>query len=139
MEIRLIASDADYAEALSEIKRLWGAKSGTAARNKLEVLAMLAHRYERDREPLPDLDPIDAIAFRMEQQGLTRKDLLPVFGTTARISEVLTGKRQLTLPMIRELNAMFGIPLDSLIRPSRPSSAARRRKAASKRHGKRAA
>ena len=54
----------------------------------------------------------------MDQQGLSRKDLLPIFGTTARISEVLSGKRALTLDMIRKLHTVFGIPLDSLIAPT---------------------
>lgn len=79
---------------------------------------MLVDNYERTREPLPPPDPVEAIKFRLEQQGLTRKALLPVFGTTARISEVLSGKRALTLDMIRKLHALFAIPLESLVAPS---------------------
>ena len=120
MDIRLIGTDADYNEALAEIERLWGAEQGSADEAKLELLAMLVHNYERSLEPLPDLDPVDAIKFRMEQQGLSRKDLLPVFGTTARVSEVLGGKRALTLEMIRKLHALFGIPLESLVGRARP-------------------
>jgi HTH-type transcriptional regulator/antitoxin HigA len=115
MDIRLIGTDADYNEALAEIDRLWGAEQGSADEAKLELLAMLVHNYERSREPLPRLDPVSAIKFRMEQQGLTRKELLQVFGTTARVSEVLSGKRALTLDMIRRLHALFEIPLESLI------------------------
>ena len=70
---------------------------------------------ERSRWPVPAADPIEAIKFRMEQQGLTRKDLLPIFGTTARTSEVLSGKRKLTLDMIRKLHARFDIPLEALV------------------------
>ena len=116
MDIRLIATDAEYEEALVEIKRLFGAKSGTRDANRFELLAMLAQKYERDREPLADLDPIDAIKFRMDQQGLTRNDLLPIFGTTARVSEILNKKRGLTLEMIRQLHDRLGLPLESLIK-----------------------
>jgi HTH-type transcriptional regulator / antitoxin HigA len=118
MDIRLIGTDADYKEALAEIKRLWEAKPGTPEEAKLELLAMLVHSYERSLEPLPALDPVEAIQFRMDQQGLSRKDLLPVFGTTARVSEVLNRKRALTLDMIRKLHDLFAIPLESLIAPA---------------------
>ena len=80
---------------------------------------MLAQNYERRREPLPKADPIEAIKFRMDQQGLSRKDLLPIFGTTARISEILSGKRPLTLKMVQKLHFRLGIPLDSLVVPER--------------------
>jgi HTH-type transcriptional regulator/antitoxin HigA len=120
MDIRLIGTDADYKEALAEIERLWGAEQGSPDEAKLELLAMLVHNYERSLEPLPRLDPVSAIKFRMEQQGITRKDLLQVFGTTARISEVLNGKRALTLDMIRKLHALYAIPLESLIGQAPP-------------------
>lgn len=120
MDIRIIGTETDYKEALAEISRLWGAKAGSPEEARLELLAMLVHNYERSLEPLPYLDPIDAIKFRMEQQGLSRKDLLPVFGTTARVSEVLNGKRALTLEMIRKLHTMFDVPLESLIGRAEP-------------------
>lgn len=122
MQVRLIQTERDYVAALSEIRRLWNAKAGTPRAAKLELLAMLAHRYEREREPLPALDPIEAIRFRMEQQGLTRKDLVPIFGTTGRVSEVLSGRRALSLEMIRRLHYKLGIPLEALIpqKPVRP-------------------
>jgi len=118
MEIRLIGTDADYKEALTEIDRLWDAQPGTPDEARLELLAMLVHNYERSLEPLPPFDAIEAIKFRLSQQGLSRKALLPVFKTTARISEVLTGRRGLTLDMIRKLHATFAIPLETLIFPS---------------------
>lgn len=118
MDIRLIHSTSDYEEAFAEIQRLWEAKPGTPDEGKLELLAMLVHNYERSLEPLPALDPVEAIKFRMEQQGLSRKDLLPIFGTTARVSEILGGKRGLTLDMIRKLHDTFDIPLESLIAPT---------------------
>lgn len=115
MDIRIITTEADYEEALAEIDRLWNAPAQSPDEARRELLAMLAHNYERTTEPLPSVDPITAIEFRMEQQGLTRKDLLPVFGTTARVSEILTRKRALTLDMIRKLHALFDIPLEALI------------------------
>lgn len=120
MDIRIIVTETDYKEALAEIDRLWGAVAGSPEEARLELLAMLVHNYERSLEPLPTLDPVDAIKFRMEQQGLSRKDLLPVFGTTARVSEVLSGKRALTLEMIRKLHALFDIPLESLVGQAEP-------------------
>jgi HTH-type transcriptional regulator/antitoxin HigA len=117
MDIRPIRTDADYKDSLAEIERLWDAEPGSADEAKVELLAMLVHNYERGLEPLPPLDPGDAIKFRMDQMGLTRKDLLPVFSTTARVSEVLGRKRALTLDMIRKLHALFDIPLESLIAP----------------------
>src|ERR1700681_2458080 len=139
MNIRPIVTDKDYEAALAEIKRLWSAEAGSPEAQKLEVLAMLAQSYERAREPLPKADPIEAIKFRMEQQGLRRKDLLPIFGTTARISEVLGGKRPLTLDMVRKLHFGLGIPLDSLVvqerRRAKPTT--RRSKYDGKHRGKR--
>lgn len=120
MDIRLIRSEVDYTEALAEIDRLMDAKEDSEEEGaRLELLAMLVHNYERSREPLPDLDPVEAIKFRMDQQGLSRRDLLPIFRTTARISEVLNGKRALTLDMIRKLHELLAIPLESLIAPAR--------------------
>jgi HTH-type transcriptional regulator/antitoxin HigA len=126
MNIRLLSTDEDYKEALAEIRRLWDTEPGSENEAQLELLAMLVQNYERSREPLPDLDPIEAIKFRMEQQGLTRKDLLPIFGTSARVSEVLSGKRALTLEMVRKLHAAFAIPLESLIAAPAPRQGTRR-------------
>jgi HTH-type transcriptional regulator/antitoxin HigA len=127
MDIRIITTEADYEEALVEIDRLWNARAHSPEEARRELLAMLAHNYERTIEPLPSLDPIAAIEFRMEQQGLTRKDLLPAFGTTARASEILTRKRALTLDMIRKLHALFDIPLEALIGDSSRIKKKRRR------------
>jgi HTH-type transcriptional regulator / antitoxin HigA len=139
MDIRPIGNDADYEATLAEIKRLWGAEAGSPEAQKVEVLAMLAQGYERAREPLPKADPIEAIKFRMDQQGLSRRDLLPIFGTTARISEILSGKRPLTLQMVQKLHFRLGIPLDSLVVPEslRSPHRAPRRKQKRKRHGQR--
>lgn len=122
-ELKPIRSDADYAEALAEVERLWGAKSGTSEGDRLDVLATLIDAYEAEHYPMDPPDPIEAIKFRMEQQGLTRKDLEPLIGTRTRVAEVLNRRRGLSVSMIRRLHAGLGISADVLIRPSRHESA----------------
>lgn len=119
MDIHPIRSEADYDRALIEIKRLWYARPGTPAAEKFEVLCDVVEAYEKRVWPLPLPDPVDAIKFRMEQGGLTMADLLPVFGTRGRVSEVLHRRRPLTLDMIRELHFRLGIPLESLVTEDR--------------------
>jgi HTH-type transcriptional regulator/antitoxin HigA len=117
MNIRPICTQADYERGLDEIEKLWDARPGTREANEREAIAALVEDYEKRVYPLPNPDPIEAIKFRMEQQGLTTADLLPVFGTRGRVSEVLNRKRPLTLDMIRQLHFRFGIPLESLVTP----------------------
>jgi HTH-type transcriptional regulator / antitoxin HigA len=118
-EIKPIRTEKDYKAALSELKRLWGAKTGTPNGDRLDVLATLIDAYEADHMPMDPPDPIEAIRFRMEQQGLTRKDLEAIIGSRMRISEILSRKRGLSITMIRRLNERLGIPAEILIRPSR--------------------
>jgi HTH-type transcriptional regulator/antitoxin HigA len=91
--LKPIRTEADHEAALTEVERLWGAKSGTPKGDRLDVLATLIEVYEAKHYPMDPPDPIDAIRFRMEQQGLTRKDLEPIIGTRNRIAEVLNRKR----------------------------------------------
>lgn len=119
IELKPIRTETDYDEALAEIGRLWGAKSGTPDGDRLDVLATLIEAYEARIHPIDPPDPIEAILFRMEQQGLTRRDLEPLIGTRARVAEVLNRKRGLSIEMIRRLNEELGISADVLIRPSR--------------------
>jgi HTH-type transcriptional regulator / antitoxin HigA len=123
-ELKPIRTKADYEEALAEIERLWGAKSGTRDGDRLDVLATLIDAYETAHYPIDPPDPIEAIRFRMEQQGLTRKDLEPLIGTRTRVAEVLNRKRNLSISMIRRLHKHLGISADVLIRPSQRSRAA---------------
>ena len=123
-ELKPIRSKADYRQALAEVERLWGAKSGTPEGDRLDVLATLIEAYEDDHYPMDPPDPIEAIKFRMEQQGLTRKDLEPLIGTRTRVAEVLNRRRNLSIAMIRRLHERLGIPADVLIRPSRKKRAA---------------
>ena len=117
MDIKPIRTAADHAAALREIERLWGrAQPGTPAGEKFEVLSTLVDAYEREHIEIPTPDPIEAIRFRMEQEGLTAKDLLAIFKTRSRASEVMAKKRRLNLPMIRRLHAKLSIPIDCLVK-----------------------
>jgi HTH-type transcriptional regulator/antitoxin HigA len=118
-DVKPIRTEADYEAALAEVKRLWGAKSGTPKGDRLDVLATLIDAYEARHFPMDPPDPIEAIKFRMESQGLTRKDLEGVIGTRTRIAEVLNRKRGLSIEMIRRLHERLGIPADVLIKPTR--------------------
>jgi HTH-type transcriptional regulator/antitoxin HigA len=117
MEIRPIHTPADHRAALREISHLvdLDPAPGTAEGDTLEILATLVEAYEARHVPVGKPDPIEAIKFRMEQAGLTPKDLQPQIGRLNRVYEVLARRRPLTLPMIRRLHADLGIPAESLI------------------------
>jgi HTH-type transcriptional regulator/antitoxin HigA len=123
VEVRPIRTKRDYEAALKEVERLWGAKGGTSDGDRLDVLATLVDAYEAEHYPMDPPDPIEAIKFRMEQQGLTRRDLEQIIGTRTRIAEVLNRKRGLSIAMIRRLHDGLGISAEVLIRPSRKSAA----------------
>lgn len=116
-EIKPIHSEDDYKAALSAVEPLFDDQPelGTPEGNFLEVMILLIEKYEAEHYPIAPPDPIEAIKFRMDQQGLTAKDISPAIGQLNRVYEVLNGKRQLTLPMIRKLHQMFNIPATSLI------------------------
>lgn len=114
-EIKPICTEADHAAALAEVERLWNAPPDTPESDRLDVLATLIAAYEDQHFHFDPPDPIEAIKFRMEQRGLTRKDLETMIGTRARIAEVLSRKRGLSITMIRRLHATLGIPAEVLI------------------------
>ncbi|MFT8422211.1 MAG: helix-turn-helix domain-containing protein [Gluconacetobacter sp.] len=118
-DLKPIRNEADYDAALEEAGRLWGAKSGTPDGDRLDVLATLIDAYEAKHHPIDPPDPVEAIRFRMEQQGLTRKDLEPMIGPRNRVADVLNRKRGLSIDMIRQLHDGLGISAEVLIRPSR--------------------
>lgn len=118
-DLKPIRSEEDYEAALAQVERLWGARSGTPDGDRLDILATLIDAWEAKQYPMDPPDPIEAIRFRMEQQGLTRKDLEPIFGSRNRTSEVLNRRRGLSIEMIRQLHARLGISAEVLIRPSR--------------------
>ncbi|MGH2354740.1 MAG: helix-turn-helix domain-containing protein [Chloroflexota bacterium] len=123
-EIKPIRTEADHQAALAEIEHLWGAPAGTPEGDRLDVLATLVDAYESRQYPMDPPDPIEAITFRMEQQGLTRKDLEAMIGTRTRVAEVLNRRRNLSINMIRRLHKQLGIPAEILIRPIRRDKAA---------------
>ena len=122
--LKPIKTRTDYEAAVAEMKRLWGAKSGTPDGDRLDILATLVDTYEARHFPMDPPDPIEAIKFRMEQQGLTRKDLEDILGTRTRVAEVLNRRRGLSINMIRRLHEKLGISAEVLIRPSRSRKAA---------------
>ncbi|MBM4258234.1 MAG: transcriptional regulator [Deltaproteobacteria bacterium] len=122
--LKPIRTEADYNGALTEIERLWGAKRGTVEGDRLDILATLVEAYEDEHYPMDPPDPIEAIKFRAEQQGLTRKDLEGIFGSRTRVAEVLNRRRGLSINMIRRLHEKLGISAEVLIRPVRIKKAA---------------
>ena len=119
MNLKPIKTQADHEAALHEIERLWGAPEGTAQGDRLEVLTTLVEAYEEANFPVDLPDPIEAIKFRLEQQGEGIKDLVGVIGDRTRVYEVMRGDRALSLAMIRRLNEHLHIPAEVLIRPVR--------------------
>jgi HTH-type transcriptional regulator/antitoxin HigA len=117
MEIKPVKNAADHAAALREIDGLMSAELGTPEGDRLDVLATLVEAYEARHFPMELPGPIDAIKFRMEQQGLTPKDLQPMIGRLNRVYEILSGTRPLTLAMIWRLHEGLGIPAECLIKP----------------------
>jgi len=119
MQIKPIKTDADHTAALREIERIWGAPEGTAEGDRLEVMTTLVEAYEQTHFPIDAPDPIEAIKFRLEQQGVDKKALIGVIGNRTRVYEVLRRDRPLSLAMIRRLNQSLNIPAEILIRPIR--------------------
>lgn len=118
MEIRPIKTEVDYKAALKEIEGLMTAVADSPEGDRLDVLVTLVEAYEREHYPMDFPDPVEAIKFRMEQQGLTVDDLVPVIGRKNRVYEILARKRPLTLRMIEGLHETFAIPAESLLKRS---------------------
>lgn len=123
MAIKPIKTEKDYDRALRLVEDLMDAEPDTPAGDTLEVLVTLIETYEAKHWPIGLPDPIDAIHLRMEQRHLQPKDLIPVFGSSGGVSEVLNRRRALTLPMIRRLERELKIPARVLVQePSRRRS-----------------
>ena len=115
MKTTVIKTESELAAALLRADKLMDAKPGTPQGDELEVLSLLIHDYEEKNFPMDKPDPVAAIRFRMAQQGLTNKDLVPFLGSRSRVSEVLSGRRNLSLKMIRALVHGLRIPADVLL------------------------
>ena len=118
MEIKPIKTKANYRAALKEIEALMTAERDTPEGERLDVLVTLVEAYENKHYRLELPDPIEAIKFRMEQKGMTPKDLVPMIGRINSVYEVLNRRRPLTLAMSQRLHSELGIPAESLIKPS---------------------
>lgn len=117
MDIHPIRTEADYQAALKAVSALvdMDPASGTPEGDELEILAILVEKYEAEHFPMAAPKPIDAIKFRMEQAGLSVPDMQPYIGNSNRVYEVLTGRRALSLAMIRKLHDGLHIPAEVLI------------------------
>ncbi len=114
MNIKPIKNEEDYSQTLSYIESLMDAKPNTPQMDELEVLTTLVEAYEEQHYKIDVPDPIEAIKFRMEQEGLKQKDLVTIVGSKSRVSEILNKKRKLTIEMIRNLHKQLHIPVESL-------------------------
>lgn len=125
MEPRVIKSEEEYEAALAYVATLMDAEPGTQQEQELELFALLVEQYEHEHFPIDPPDPVEAILFRMEQEGLTRKDMTAYMGSPSKVSEVLNRKRPLSLSMIRALHKGLGIPTDILVQESQMRTAHR--------------
>lgn len=120
MKTKILKSKRAYDEACARIYTLINSSENPTEPDspegeELELLSLLVEKYEQEHYPIEAPTPIEAIKFRMEQMNLKQSDVAPLFGGKTRVSEVLNGKRQLTLKMITLLNNYLGIPLESMI------------------------
>jgi HTH-type transcriptional regulator/antitoxin HigA len=113
--IKPIKSETDYENALTFLYGVMDADDGSQDADTRDVLVVLIEDYEERNYPIQLPDPVDAIKFRMDQAGLIQKDLIPYIGSRSKVSEVLSGKRNLSLRMIRSLHRHLGISLNVLI------------------------
>jgi HTH-type transcriptional regulator/antitoxin HigA len=117
MHLKPIRTEAEHAEALAEIERLWDAPDGSPEADHLEVLKMLVEAYEKEHHGIDMPDPVSFLEYVMEARGLTRKDLEPYIGPRGRVADILTRTRPLSMGMIRRLVDGLGLPANVLIQP----------------------
>src|SRR5713101_8585934 len=119
MQVRPIRNESDYTATMHRIEALWGAPPATPEGDELEILVTLAEAYDRQHYPIDLPDPVEAIKFRLEQQGKDYRALIGVIGQRTRVYEVMRGARPLSLNMIRELHSRLAIPAEVLIQSGR--------------------
>lgn len=115
MNIKPIRNDDDLHAAFKRLELIFQADAGTPEADEMEILVTLIEVYENRHYPIQAADPVEAIKFRMDQQGLTARDLEPYIGSSGRVSEVLNKKRGLSLSMIKRLHEGLKIPYESLL------------------------
>jgi len=122
MQIQPIHTEKDYQKALNRIEKIFDAKPGSVEGDELEILGILVDEYEKKHFPIESPKPVEAIKFRMDQLGLEQKDLAKILGSKSRASEILSGKRSLSLRQIKLLYKKLGIPAEILIQEPEPVS-----------------
>lgn len=122
MEIKPIKTEADYSAAMRRIEEVWGAAQGTREGDELEVLVTLAEAYEHRHHSVDLPDPVEAIKFRLEQEGKDYRSLIGVIGQRTRVYEVMRRARPLSLNMIRKLHRRLEIPAEVLIQPGKKTA-----------------
>ncbi len=122
---KVIKTEAEYQATLARIEKIFDARPGTAKGDELELLLLLVESYEDKAYPIDLPDPISALRFRMEQEGLKPKDLIPYLGSKSKVSEVLSGRRPLSLTMIRKLVAGLKLPAEVALRKTKSRPARR--------------
>lgn len=115
MDIRPIKTEQDHNKSIKRIEELWGAKKDTPEGDELDLLVTLVESYEMKHYPISVPDPIEAIKFRMEQMDMTKADMVKYIGSQSRVSEILNGKRKLTLKMVKSLYKGLKIPAEILL------------------------
>ena len=120
MQIKPIHTEDDHQKALDRIEEIFDAKPGSEKGDELEILGILVDEYEKNHFPIEAPKPVEAIKFRMDQLGLEQKDLAKILGSKSRASEILSGKRSLSLSQIKLLYKKLGIPAEVLIQEPDP-------------------
>ena len=116
MQLKILKTKKDYQAALERFEELFQAKAGTPGSDEADVLALLIKTYEDEHYVIAAPDPIEAIKYRMEQQGLSNKDLAGILGFKSRVTDIFRKNRKLNLSMVRKLNHTLNIPLETLVR-----------------------
>jgi HTH-type transcriptional regulator / antitoxin HigA len=124
MNIHPIRNDVDHKAALTEIDRLWDAEDGTAEADLMEVLAILVENYESKRWPVTASSPLEILRYAVSEMGHTQSGLAALLGSRSRASEILKGKRPLTIEAVRKISAAWNIPAELLIAPFEIETAA---------------
>jgi HTH-type transcriptional regulator/antitoxin HigA len=115
MKVKVIKTEDDYKAALERLEEIFQAPENTPEGDEAELLSVLIEKYEDENYPISAPDPIEAIKFRMEQTGMSKKELADIIGYRSRVSEILNKKRKLSIDMIRNLHRKLKIPYEVLL------------------------
>ena len=115
LTLEKITDDTQHAAAMSRIEELWDAELNTPEGDELEALCVLVHAYEKTTVDLGEPDPIAAIEFRLDQQGMTEDDLIAIMGSREKVAELLSGKRKITEAQTQALHDLLRVPIDALL------------------------